>query len=59
MFARNCCHANALHGRTYGQPSVALLQHTRAVWAANTAYTAGQFVFSNIFIYQVTHIGND
>ena len=26
-------------------------------WAASTAYTAGQFVFSNIFIYQVTQSG--
>ena len=26
-------------------------------WAANTAYTAGQFVFSNIYIYQVTTSG--
>jgi hypothetical protein len=26
-------------------------------WAASTAYTAGQFVFSNIFIYQVTTSG--
>lgn len=26
-------------------------------WAANTAVTAGQFIFSNIFIYQVTQSG--
>jgi hypothetical protein len=26
-------------------------------WAASTAYSAGQFVFSNIFIYQVTTAG--
>ena len=26
-------------------------------WAANTAYTLNQFVFSNIFIYQVTQAG--
>lgn len=26
-------------------------------WAANTAYTAGQFVFSNIYTYQVTTSG--
>lgn len=26
-------------------------------WAASTAYTAGQFLFSNIFIYQVTTSG--
>ena len=26
-------------------------------WAASTAYTLGQFVFSNIFIYQVTQAG--
>ena len=28
-----------------------------SVWASNTAYTAGQFLFSNIFIYQVTTAG--
>ena len=27
------------------------------IWAANTAVTAGDFVFSNIFIYQVTQSG--
>ena len=28
-----------------------------SAWAANTAYTAGQFIFSNIYIYQVTQSG--
>ena len=28
-----------------------------SIWTANTAYTAGQFVFSNIYIYQVTTSG--
>ena len=26
-------------------------------WVASTAYTSGQFIFSNIFIYQVTQSG--
>jgi len=40
--------ANPINGVTATNP---------LVWTANTVYTLGQFVFSNIFIYQVTTAG--
>lgn len=43
-----CQVATALNGATPTNP---------VPWAANTAYTLNQFVFSNIFIYQVTQAG--
>jgi hypothetical protein len=43
-----CQVATTLNGATPTNP---------VAWAANTAYTLNQFVFSNIFIYQVTQAG--